>query len=69
MESAEEIIPIGVKITKDIDYRIIGKLVKENKVLFNVADIEAFEEASRPVQDKYARKIGMDIINQIKAVK
>jgi len=34
-----------------------------------VADIEAFEKASKSVSDKYATKVGMDIIEQIKAVK
>lgn len=69
LDTAREIIPAGVKITKDIDYRIIGKLVRENKVLFNVADIEAFKKASRGVHEKYAKKIGMDVVNSIKAVK
>jgi len=69
LETSKAIIPAGVQITKDIDYRIIGKLVRENRVLFNVANIEAFEKASKSVSDKYATKVGMDIIEQIKAVK
>jgi tripartite ATP-independent transporter DctP family solute receptor len=68
-ESATEVIPLGVQITKDIDYRIIGKLVRENKVLFNVADKEAFKEASKAVTDKYAQKVGIDVVEKIKAVK
>ncbi|MBW1667801.1 MAG: TRAP transporter substrate-binding protein [Deltaproteobacteria bacterium] len=69
LDTAKAVIPVGVKITKDIDYRIIGKLVRENKVLFNVADIDAFRKASQSVSDKYSRKVGTDIIRQIKAVK
>ena len=65
----KKLIPISTKITKDIDYRIIGKLVRENKILFNVADIKAFEKASQAVIDKYSKKIGLEIIKQIKAVK
>ena len=68
-ESATEVIPLGVQITKDIDYRIIGKLVRENKVLFNVADKEAFKEVSKAVTDKYSQKVGMDIVEKIKAFK
>ena len=67
--AAEKVIPIGVKITKEIDYRIIGKLVRENKVLFNVVDKKAFAQASQGVTEKYSKIVGMDIIEQIKAVK
>jgi TRAP-type C4-dicarboxylate transport system substrate-binding protein len=63
------LIPEAVQITKDIDYKIIGKLVRENKVRFNTADIEAFRKASKAVSDKYSQKIGKDVIEKIKAVK
>ncbi len=63
------LIPEAIQITKEIDYKIIGKLVRENKVQFNTADIEAFRKASKAVSDKYSQKIGMDIIEKIKAVK
>ena len=69
LDTSKAVIPEGVQITKDIDYRIIGKLVRENKVLFNVADIEAFRKASQSVSDKYSEKVGMDIVEQIKNVK
>ena len=69
LDSAEKVIPLGVKITTDIDYRIIGKLVRENKVLFNVVDKEAFKKASQGVTEKYSKIVGLDIIEQIKAVK
>lgn len=68
-EAAAEVIPLGVQITKDMDYKIIGKLVRENKVLFNVADKEAFKAASKAVTDKYSQKVGMDVVEKIKAVK
>ena len=68
-ESATSLIPEAIKITKDIDYRIIGKLVRENKISFNTANIAAFEKASKAVSDKYSQKIGMDVIEKIKAVK
>lgn len=69
LDCAEEVIPLGVKITKDIDYRVIGKLVRENKVLFNVVDKAAFKKASKPITDKYSKVVGMDIIEKIKATK
>lgn len=69
MDTSRAIIPRAVQITKDIDYKVIGKMVRENKVLFNVADIEAFRGASKAVSDKYSKKVGMDIIKKIKAVK
>jgi len=69
LDSAEAVIPLGVKITKEIDYRIIGKLVRENKVLFNVVDKKAFKKASKPITDKYSKVVGMDIIEKIKAMK
>ena len=69
LEAAKEIIPQAVQHTKDIDYRIIGKLVRENKVLFNVADIDAFRKVSQAVSEKYSKRVGMDIVKQIKAVK
>ncbi|MBW1720471.1 MAG: TRAP transporter substrate-binding protein [Deltaproteobacteria bacterium] len=69
LSTAKALVPTAVQITKDIDYRVIGKLVRENKVLFNVADIEAFRKASRAVSEKYSAKVGKDIIDAIKAVK
>lgn len=69
LDAAERVIPVGVKITTEIDYRIIGKLVRENKVLFNVVDKKAFARASQGVTEKYSKIVGMDIIEQIKAVK
>ncbi len=69
LDSSKALIPEAVQITKDIDYKIIGKLVRENKVRFNTADIEAFRKASKSVTDKYSQKIGMDVIEKIKAVK
>ncbi len=69
LDSAKEVVPLAVKITKDIDYRIIGKLVRENNVLFNKADINAFKKASEAVTKKYSEKVGMDIIEKIKATK
>lgn len=69
LEAAKEIVPEAVQHTKDIDYSVIGKLVRENKVLFNVADIDAFRKVSKAVSEKYSRKVGMDIVKQIKAVK
>ena len=69
LDAAEKVIPIGVKITTEIDYRIIGKLVRENRVLFNVVDKKAFAQASQGVTEKYSKIVGMDIIEQIKAVK
>ena len=68
LDSAEKVIPLGVKITTEIDYRIIGKLVRENKVLFNVVDKEAFKKASQGVTEKYSQIVGLDIIEKIKAV-
>ena len=69
LDTAKALIPEAVQITKDIDYKIIGKLVRENKVRFNTADIEAFRRASKAVSDKYSQKIGMDVVEKIKAVK
>ncbi len=69
LDAAREIIPAGVKITQEIDYRVIGKLVRENRVLFNVADIDAFKKASQAVTEKYSRKVGTEIVEKIKAVK
>jgi tripartite ATP-independent transporter DctP family solute receptor len=69
LEAAEEVVPLAVKITKEIDYNIIGKLVRENNVLFNKADIEAFKKASEAVSKKYSEKVGMDIVDKIKATK
>jgi tripartite ATP-independent transporter DctP family solute receptor len=69
LDTAKALIPEAVQITKDIDYKIIGKLVRENKVRFNTADIEAFRKASKAVSDKYSQKVGMDVIEKIKAVK
>jgi len=63
------LIPEAVQITKDTDYKIIGKLVTENKVQFNTADLDAFAKASKAVSDKYSQMIGMDVIEKIKAVK
>lgn len=67
-EAAQEIVPAGVKITKEMDHKIIGKLVRENKVLFNVADIEAFKKVSLSVSQKYENKVGKDIIEKIKQI-
>jgi tripartite ATP-independent transporter DctP family solute receptor len=69
LDTAKALIPEAVQITKDIDYKIIGKLVRENKVRFNTADIEAFRKASKAVSDKYSQKVGMDVIEKIRAVK
>ena len=69
LDTSKALIPEAVQITKDIDYKIIGKLVRENKVRFNTADIEAFRKASKAVSDKYSQKIGKDVIEKIKAVK
>jgi tripartite ATP-independent transporter DctP family solute receptor len=69
LDAAEKVIPIGVKITTEIDYRTIGKLVRENRVLFNVVDKKAFARASQGVTEKYSKIVGLDIIEQIKAVK
>jgi len=69
LDTAKALIPEAVQITKDIDYKIIGKLVRENKVQFNTADIEAFRKASKAVSDKYSQKIGMDVVEKIRAVK
>lgn len=69
VDTSRAVVPEGVQITKDIDYRIIGKLVREDRVLFNVADIDAFRKASMEVSDKYSKRVGTDIIEKIKAVK
>jgi tripartite ATP-independent transporter DctP family solute receptor len=69
LDSAAEVTPLGVKITTEIDYRVIGKLVRDNKVLFNVVDKEAFKKASQGVTEKYSKIVGLDTIEQIKAVK
>jgi tripartite ATP-independent transporter DctP family solute receptor len=69
LDTAKALIPEAVQITKDIDYKVIGKLVRENKVQFNMADIEAFRKASKSVSDKYSQKVGMAVIEKIKAVK
>ena len=69
LDSAEKVIPLGVKITTEIDYRVIGKLVRENKVLFNVVDKEAFKKASQGVTEKYSKIVGLDVIEKIKAAK
>jgi TRAP-type C4-dicarboxylate transport system substrate-binding protein len=69
LDTAKALIPEAVQITKDIDYKIIGKLVRENKVRFNTADIAAFRTASKAVSDKYSKSIGMDVVEKIKAVK
>jgi len=68
LDAAEKVVPTGIKITTDTDLRIIGKLARENKVLFNVADKEAFKKASAGVTEKYSQKVGPDIIEKIKAV-
>jgi TRAP-type transport system periplasmic protein len=68
-EIAKSLIPISLQITQEIDYKVIGKLVRENKVQFNTADIEAFRRISKPVSDKYFEKVGMDTIEKIRAVK
>lgn len=67
--TATELIPTAAQITKDMDYRIIGKLVREDKVQFNTADVEAFKKASRAVTDTYAAEVGKEIIEQIRALK
>jgi tripartite ATP-independent transporter DctP family solute receptor len=68
LETAKALIPLSVKITTDMDLRIIGKLVRENRILFNVTDKKAFEKASQGVIDKWSQKVGMDVIEKIKAV-
>ena len=65
LEGAEEVVPLAVEITKEIDYKIIGKLVRENKVNFNTADIAAFKKASEAVIKKYSAKVGQDIVDKI----
>jgi TRAP-type transport system periplasmic protein len=69
LECSKALIPVAVHISEDIDYRIIGKLTKENQVKFNTADIESFRKASQAVADKYSEKVGADIIDQIKKTK
>jgi tripartite ATP-independent transporter DctP family solute receptor len=69
VDASKALVPEAIQITKEIDYKIVGKLVTENKVQFNTADIEAFAKASKAVSDKYSQKIGMDIIEKIRAVK
>jgi tripartite ATP-independent transporter DctP family solute receptor len=69
LEAAEEVVPLAVEITKEIDYKIIGKLVRENNVLFNKADIAAFKKASQAVSEKYSEKVGLDIVEKIKATR
>lgn len=69
LDAAEEVVPLAVETTKEIDFKIIGKLVRENKVAFNTADIDAFKKASAGVSKKYSEKVGMDIIEKIAATK
>jgi tripartite ATP-independent transporter DctP family solute receptor len=69
LDSAKALIPISVELTKNMDLRIIGKLVRENHILFNTADEDAFKKVSQPVIDKWSKTVGIDIIEQIKAVK
>ncbi len=69
LDATTALIPYSLQITKEIDYKIIGKLVRENKIQINTADIEAFKKISKPVSDKYFEKVGMDVIEKIKAVK
>jgi len=69
LDAAEEVVPLAVETTKEIDFKIIGKLVRENKVAFNTADIDAFKKASADVSKKYSEKVGMDIIEKIAATK
>jgi TRAP-type C4-dicarboxylate transport system substrate-binding protein len=69
LDAAKDLVPIAVEISKNVDYRIIGKLVREDRVQFNTADIDAFRRASAAVSKKYAEKVGLDIVEKIKAVK
>ena len=69
VDVSKALIPEAIQITKDTDYKIIGKLVAENKVQFNTADFDAFAKASKGVSDMYSQKLGMDLIEKIKAVK
>ncbi len=69
VDISKALIPEAVQITRDLDYKIIGKLVTENKVQFNTADLDAFAKASKAVSDKYSQKVGMELIEKIRAVK
>ncbi|MBM4305573.1 MAG: TRAP transporter substrate-binding protein [Deltaproteobacteria bacterium] len=69
VDISKALVPEAIQITKDIDNKIVGKLVNENKVQFNTADIEAFAKASKEVSDKYSQNVGMDVIGKIRAVK
>jgi tripartite ATP-independent transporter DctP family solute receptor len=69
VDISKALVPEAVQITKDSDNKIIGKLVNENKVQFNTVDIEAFAKASKEVSDKYSQKVGMDVVEKIRAVK
>lgn len=68
-DTATELIPTAVQITREIDYKIVGTLAREHKVQFNTADIEAFRKASKAVADKHSQELGTDLVEKIKAVK
>lgn len=68
-DTAKELIPTAVQITREIDYKIVGTLAREHKVQFNTADTEAFKKASKAVTDKYSQELGTDLVEKIKAVK
>jgi TRAP-type C4-dicarboxylate transport system substrate-binding protein len=69
IDGSKTLIPDAIQITRDTDYKIAGKLVMENKVQFNTADMEAFAKASKSVSDNYSQKIGTDLVEKIRAVK
>jgi tripartite ATP-independent transporter DctP family solute receptor len=68
-DTAKELIPTAVQITKDIDMKIVGSLARDHKVQFNTADVDAFRKASKAVADKHSQDLGTDLIEKIKAVK
>lgn len=68
-DTAKELIPTAVQITREIDYKIVGTLAREYKVQFNTTDTEAFKKASKAVTDKYSQELGTDLVEKIKAVK
>jgi TRAP-type transport system periplasmic protein len=69
LETAKALLPVSTKITTEIDLKIIGKLIRENRVLFNTADIDAFRKLSQGVLDKWSEKVGKETVDKIKAVK
>jgi tripartite ATP-independent transporter DctP family solute receptor len=68
LDSREVIVSFAAEKVEELTHKTIGSLVMKG-IIYNVPNLDAFRKASKSVTDKYAEKIGIDIIEQIRAVK